>query len=239
MYLYYVYAYLRKSDGTPYYIGKGKNQRAYDKHPGLSVPNDRSKIVFLETNLSDVGACAIERRMIGWYGRKDLETGILRNKTDGGDGSVGVKMSEETKDKIRIASTGRKHTEKSKSIMSAKKIGNKNGINSPGNTGMQHTEDQKRKIAESGTGRIWSEESKTKLSNSLKGKNKGRKFTEEHKLKISAARKGKKIIMTEKRILADAARKGILKPTSECPFCHRSFSPSTMALWHGNKCKSK
>ena len=48
MYLhYYVYAYLR-TDGTPYYIGKGSRKRAWTKGKGeVSPPRDISKIVCL------------------------------------------------------------------------------------------------------------------------------------------------------------------------------------------------
>ena len=91
MFIYYVYAYIRKSDGTPYYIGKGKGRRAFSKHDNIGIPKNKNNIVFLETNLSEIGAFALERRYIRWYGRLSENNGILRNKTEGGDGVSGYK----------------------------------------------------------------------------------------------------------------------------------------------------
>lgn len=45
---FYIYAYIRKSNGTPYYIGKGNGRRAYSKRHNVPVP-PRSQIVFMET----------------------------------------------------------------------------------------------------------------------------------------------------------------------------------------------
>lgn len=124
--IYYVYAYLRSKDsltakaGTPYYIGKGVNGRAYQKH-SVSVPKDKDKIVFLETKLTNVGALALERRMIRWYGRKDLDTGILHNRTDGGDGTCSTVRDRELVEQIAKANTGKKRSDSTKKKISISK----------------------------------------------------------------------------------------------------------------------
>jgi len=55
---FYVYAYIKNSNGVPYYIGKGYHTRAWTKHSSVSVPKNMSKIVILEQNLTELGAFA-------------------------------------------------------------------------------------------------------------------------------------------------------------------------------------
>jgi hypothetical protein len=144
MLIYYVYAYVRK-DGTPYYVGKGKGKRAFEKH-NVPVPSDRSKIIFFETNLTEIGAFALERFYIRWYGRKDNGTGILRNLTDGGEGRSGGIHSDETRQKMSDAhrgKPGRKWTDDQRQ---------KKSEALRGKPGRKHSEESIRKMREAGRG---------------------------------------------------------------------------------------
>ena len=179
---FYVYAYLR-DDNTPYYIGKGKGLRAWTKiksRDRISCPKYQSKIIIVETNLTELGALAIERRLIKWYGRKDKGTGTLRNLTDGGEGGHGASRSKETRAKMSAALKGKSkgpmsNSEKLKRSLSAKgKPSHKKGKIS----GPQHTIESKAKIAESNRTRGVSNETRARISDGVRAAHQRRRLTD-------------------------------------------------------------
>ena len=149
---YYTYAYLRE-DGTPYYIGKGKGKRLYKKSKGeVGKPKNKSKIIFLKQNLTEAEAFRHEIYMIAVFGRKDLGTGILRNRTNGGEGSSGCKYTEERREKRKGQSNpfyGKTHSEEIKEKIRQSKLGKNNPM----------------------YGKSPSKQTKEKLSKSISGEN--------------------------------------------------------------------
>ena len=104
---YYTYAYLRE-DGTPYYIGKGCKKRYLDKRrqKHIKVPDDRSRIIFLKTNLTEEEAFKHEKYIISILKRKS-EGGILHNQTNGGEGLSGYRHTNKTKKFISTKNKGK------------------------------------------------------------------------------------------------------------------------------------
>jgi hypothetical protein len=171
---FYTYAYLRK-DGTPYYIGKGNGKRAYSKNHSIFVPPNE-RILFLKKNLLEEEAYQHEIYMIAILGRKDLGTGILHNKTNGGDGTKGMLLTEEKRNQI-----------------SERQLGEKNNF-----YGKNHTLETRRKMSESQSGENHAMygkkhklESRQKISAAVKGENhplyqKGHSEKSKNKMKESS-----------------------------------------------------
>jgi hypothetical protein len=154
--IYYTYAFLRE-DKTPYYIGKGKGNRVYRRrYKGINPPKDKSRIIFLKQNLTEEEAFRHEVYMIAVFGRKDLGTGILHNRTNGGDGTSGWIPSEKQRKNMSEKMKGRV----------------------PWNKNISHTNETKRKIGVANIGKVsyWKDKTlpkdaieKMKLTKKLNG----------------------------------------------------------------------
>jgi hypothetical protein len=107
-----LYRHIRTDKQQVFYIGIGENEsRAYDKKGRSRVwKNTASKGYETEILFEDLTweqAVEKEKEFIALYGRKDLGLGTLVNLTDGGEGTIGYKHTQEAKEKNRIAASGK------------------------------------------------------------------------------------------------------------------------------------
>lgn len=110
---FYVYAHVAKQTGQVFYIGKGRDRRAYTRqHRTRYWRNIVNKygleVRIVADNLNEKKAFSLEHKLIKKIGRRDLGTGGLINLTDGGEGTANP--SAETRALIGLASKGNKYS---------------------------------------------------------------------------------------------------------------------------------
>lgn len=123
---FYVYLFINKIDGIPFYVGKGcghrcsprDHLRAGEYHLPCSrkirkIGEENVELLFLlKTDYEEI-AFERERFWISKIGRRDIGTGPLLNLNDGGKG--GTSPSSETRRKISQAHRGKRLTAEHKS----------------------------------------------------------------------------------------------------------------------------
>ncbi len=153
---------------------------------------------------------------------KDLEIKAIRafktkvphgyNMTEGGEGLLGYKFSDESKSKIAASLVGHEVPKEMRVRISLKLKGYK------------HTDETRAKMSVANSGRGWPEASKKKFSESLKGKLRPHQTPELMK------------IAQEK---ATAAIRGKKRALVTCPHCGKVGGNSSMGRWHFDRCRNK
>ena len=121
---FYVYLFLRQDRYTPYYVGKGRGRRMLSDWGRITRrPKDADRIVKIKSNLSENDAFELEKTLIKFWGRLDINSGVLRNRTDGGDGTSGSNSTQGS----RNGMYGKVHSEETKKLISERRKGKGKG----------------------------------------------------------------------------------------------------------------
>lgn len=160
--MFFVYADC-KSDGTPFYIGKGNYSRLKDRnrknkdHAAIreKTPDWYRGVIFMG---SEADALQKEKQYIAQY------RPILTNKTAGGQGITGLKHSDAAKAAVSAANKGRKWSIEARQKMSQQR----KGVPSP-LKGVPLSPEHKAKVVSVNIGRVKSEETKKKIAASQIG----------------------------------------------------------------------
>ena len=185
-----VYLHRRNDNKEVFYVGIGKDQkRAHAKDGRNNHWHNVVKVAGYEIEITHKDiiweeACSIEKYLIAFYGRYDLKTGNLVNKTDGGDGAFGVIVSQELREKFSKIRKGQKRSEEAKANIRNAKLGNKNPF-----FGIKHSEEYKAKMSETLKRIKGTPENKAKVSEFHKGK----VLSESHKQKIALTKQQNKL----------------------------------------------
>lgn len=113
----YLYRHIRLDINQPFYIGIGSDEnfnraqetKKRNKYWNSIVNVTPYEIEILLDGLSWEDACKKEIEFISIYGRKNNNTGILSNMTDGGEGTLGKQITEEFKNKLKERNKGNQY----------------------------------------------------------------------------------------------------------------------------------
>lgn len=225
---FYTYLWLR-DDGTTYYVGKGTwenrrkltRQRAYRE--GKYSPKDSERVI-VQDHPTELAAFEAEIFLISFYGRKDLGTGLLWNRTTGGDGSTGLKHSAESRKRISESRKGRIVSPETREKIRIAKLG------------VPQPLEVRRKMSESKRGKPIAHYDPVIHSERMSGKGnpmfgKKRLIDEQWRERLSEGKKGRVQSEETRRKMAEARRRrpyGV-KPTH----CYRGHEFTPENTWVG------
>lgn len=186
MSIFYVYEHWRLDRDECFYVGKGKGNRAYNMRDRnahhraimekLSREGSGMEVRMVATGMTEDEAFALEIERIAFWRAAGAD---LANKTNGGDGISGLKMSDEAKAKMSAAKAGRpgmvtmlgrKHSDETKKKMSDAHKGVKKspehaakvGLRHKGKT-VSHSQETRDKMSKSRTGTKMSESARANM----------------------------------------------------------------------------
>jgi hypothetical protein len=181
----YVYRHIRLDKNEPCYIGIAKEDNGlYRRANAIKIGRNElhqnvvnKTSILVEIVLDDLTweeACEKEKELIKLYGRKDQETGVLCNLTDGGEGTTNRVYSEQANLDRSNKLKGRVFSKETLAKMKASR-----NARTDSQKGYKRSEETKEKNRQSHLGKIVSIETRQKQSESAKGKtpwNKGLKY---------------------------------------------------------------
>lgn len=179
---YYIYFHINKETGLPFYVGKGKDQRAWCKSRRSQYWNNVVNkygytVDIIEKNLSEVEAYSKE---IIWIAQLKAWNFKLCNFTIGGKGNTGLKFTNEQRNNLSKSKKGQIPWNKGKSMSEEQKkllskIHLERGTVPPNRKGSKMPKEAIEKISIASKNQVWTEERKRKISLKLLGNKNGRK----------------------------------------------------------------
>lgn len=187
----YVYVHLRATDDSVFYVGKGTLKRAWSRTGRnrwwrFIVAKYGYEVAIVKDGLSEACAFSLERMLISVY------RASLCNITDGGEGASGYKHSDETKAIMAAMKIGYvpKIPPEARERAARARIGKKMSIES------------RAKMSAAWVGRVVTDEWRANISKA----NRGRPHSREHVENQAAAQRGKKLSEEHKAAIGDFHR---------------------------------